>query len=84
MVSVFHESHKSGRTSGQKDKKEFLTAAPWDSQCGLRPQGSLIRQTEHSERYKQTSQSGALGRQLVTPMKNSSLSRRRLTYLAVS
>ena len=43
MVSVFHESHKSGRMSGQKDKKEFLTVAPWDSQCGLRPQGSLIR-----------------------------------------
>lgn len=84
MVSVFHESHKSSRMSGQEDKKEFLTAAPWDSQCGLRPQGSLIRQTEQSERYQRTSHSGALWRQLVTPMKKSPLSRRHLIYLAVS
>lgn len=61
MVSVFHESHKPGRMSGREDKKEFLTAAPWDSQRGLRPRGSLIRQTEHSETYKRTSHSGALG-----------------------
>lgn len=78
MVSVFHESHKFGRTSGQEDK-EFLAGCSMGQPAWAGTRGSLIRQTEHSEGINEPHTLEPWGRQLVTPMKNSPLSHRRLT-----